>query len=73
MAKAKFSVVFPIIFLIMFALAEDCMGCQAMLGDCSRCGIKCSSYGRHAEAHCDYRYEGGACICDFPCNPPPNL
>ena len=49
------------------------MGCQVMLGDCRKCGIRCSSYGRHAEALCDYRYEGGACICDFPCNPPPNL
>lgn len=56
------------------------MGCQASLGDCRMCGIKCSAYGKGAEAHCDYRYDGGACICDFPCKeykppsgPPPKL
>ncbi|CAG7883260.1 unnamed protein product [Brassica rapa] len=69
MSNAKFSVVFPIIFLIMFALVEDNMGCEASLGDCRICGIKCSYYGRHAEAHCI----GGICVCDYPCKPPPKL
>ncbi|CAH8327434.1 unnamed protein product [Eruca vesicaria subsp. sativa] len=71
MAKAIFSVVLPIIFFVMFALVEDSMGCEASLGDCHICGIKCSAYGKGAEAHCDYRYDGGACICDFPCKEGP--
>ncbi|WZY84521.1 hypothetical protein YC2023_030905 [Brassica napus] len=41
---------------------EDNMGCEASLGDCRICGIKCSYYGRHAEAHCI----GGICVCDYP-------
>ncbi|CAF2129079.1 hypothetical protein HID58_011875 [Brassica napus] len=74
MAQAKFSVVLLIVFLIIFALVDDSMGCQASLGDCRICAVKCSAYGKGAEAHCDYRYDGGACICDFPCKeykPPP--
>ncbi|CAN7118217.1 unnamed protein product [Brassica rapa subsp. narinosa] len=80
MAQAKFSVVLLIVFLVMFALVDDSMGCQASLGDCRICAVKCSAYGKGAEAHCDYRYDGGACICDFPCKeykpppgPPPKL
>ncbi|KAF8084139.1 hypothetical protein N665_0733s0028 [Sinapis alba] len=70
MAKAASSLVFPIIFLIMFGLVEQNMGCDAAFWFCGdHCRSKCKkNFGPKATAHCER--QTNLCICTFPCGPP---
>ncbi|ESQ54218.1 hypothetical protein EUTSA_v10027526mg [Eutrema salsugineum] len=71
MAKAPSSLVFPIIFLVMFALVEQNMGCMDVIGTCRYipdCGGACRvRFGINARGFCDRDGADGRCICAYPC------
>ncbi|AEE85715.1 Defensin-like protein 173 [Arabidopsis thaliana] len=71
MAKAPSPLVFPIIFLIIFALVEPNMGCIQIIGRCIKipdCSASCRKFlGPHASGYCDNDGAGGTCICTYPC------
>ncbi|KAG7579823.1 hypothetical protein ISN45_Aa03g039380 [Arabidopsis thaliana x Arabidopsis arenosa] len=76
MAKAASTLVLPIIFLVMFALVEQNMGCTASMGPCEKdksCSAKCrATFGDKANGFCDRSTStggGGECICVYPCPP----
>ncbi|VYS53849.1 unnamed protein product [Arabidopsis thaliana] len=71
MAKAASTLVFPIIFLVMFALIEQNMGCMAVLGSCgviTDCSGSCKTkFGQDASGDCDRDGGQGTCMCGYPC------
>ncbi|CAH8274859.1 unnamed protein product [Arabidopsis lyrata] len=71
MAKTASSLVLPIIFLVMFALVAQNMGCMAVLGSCgviSDCSMACKSkFGSNARGYCDRDGGSGTCVCVYPC------
>ncbi|XP_019101013.1 PREDICTED: defensin-like protein 171 [Camelina sativa] len=71
MAKTSSSFVLPIIFLVMFALVEQNMGCMAVLGSCgviTDCSGACKSkFGQDTLSRCDRDGGAGTCICSYPC------
>ncbi|ESQ50389.1 hypothetical protein EUTSA_v10002176mg [Eutrema salsugineum] len=75
MAKTAFTLVLPIIFLVMFALVKENMGCSTTIGPCEvgkNCSPKCwHRFGDFASGYCD-RSSGrpGVCVCIYPCTPP---
>ncbi|ESQ50388.1 hypothetical protein EUTSA_v10002324mg [Eutrema salsugineum] len=78
MAKAVYTSVLSIKFLVMFGLgtlSRVRMGCTASMGPCEigkNCTLKCrATFGENANGFCD-RSSGGAgeCVCVYPC--PPN-
>ncbi|CAN7090428.1 unnamed protein product [Brassica rapa subsp. narinosa] len=75
MAKTTSTLVLPIIFLIMFALVEQNVGCIASMGPCEigkSCTTKCKvTFGQMANGYCDRSTGGlGECVCVYPCPPP---
>ncbi|VVB07964.1 unnamed protein product [Arabis nemorensis] len=76
MAKAASTYVFPIIFLVVFALVEQNMGCTTSIGPCEvgkNCSPKCNAmFGEIVTGFCDRSGGGiGICVCVTPCPPPP--
>ncbi|ESQ54222.1 hypothetical protein EUTSA_v10027161mg [Eutrema salsugineum] len=70
MAKTTSSLVLSIIFLMMFSLVEENMGCLAILDDCDliNCGATCKSrFGPTTNSLC--LPDGGIrrCVCVYPC------
>ncbi|KAL0730383.1 hypothetical protein Bca4012_026476 [Brassica carinata] len=70
MGKAISSPVVAIIFLVMFSLVEENMGCQVDYGSCKdigNCeGLCMIKFGAAATGFCAGGYETGKCLCDFP-------
>ncbi|CAD5318990.1 unnamed protein product [Arabidopsis thaliana] len=76
MAKASSTLVLSIIFLVMFALVEQNMGCTATMGPCEKdksCSATCrATFGDRANGFCDYSTSsspGGECTCVYHCPP----
>ncbi|CAH2077518.1 unnamed protein product [Thlaspi arvense] len=72
MAKATSSLVFPINFLVIFALVQQMAACGAIIGSCRdipNCDGSCKAkFGIIASGYCDHVPVGyGACICSKPC------
>ncbi|CAH8350734.1 unnamed protein product [Eruca vesicaria subsp. sativa] len=70
MAKATSSLVVALIFLVMFSLVEENMGCRVDYGSCKdmpNCQVFCQvKFGSAASGSCEGGYETGRCFCDFP-------
>ncbi|ESQ54221.1 hypothetical protein EUTSA_v10027260mg [Eutrema salsugineum] len=71
MAKITSSLVLPIIFLVILALAEQNMGCMAILGSCAiftDCSGSCKvQFGPNTRGYCDRSGGAGTCLCVYIC------
>ncbi|CAN7042651.1 hypothetical protein BRARA_K01677 [Brassica rapa] len=70
MAKSTSSLVVAIIYLMMFSLVEENMGCEVDYGSCKdigNCEVMCMvKFGSAATGYCVGGNETGRCYCDFP-------
>ncbi|ESQ47326.1 hypothetical protein EUTSA_v10028327mg [Eutrema salsugineum] len=72
MAKTASSLVLPIIFLVMFSLVEQNMGCGRYIGPCDvigYCDRACKFvFGPASDGICDISGTK-QCACRYPCPP----
>ncbi|CAF2138207.1 hypothetical protein BRARA_B01567 [Brassica rapa] len=70
MAKTAFSLVLPIIFIVMFCLVDENMGCGQYIGPCpvrGTCDQVCKAqFGPKADGICDFTGTK-RCACKYPC------